>query len=106
MDTFKGTFKSTLLCPDCQTVKTTFEPFLTVQLPIPTLTNRVIFYKRGVLEPFLKFEVSLQDGATLANLKWRIAETITRHSKAPVHPLELMLVSVEHMKIGRLYEAN
>jgi ubiquitin C-terminal hydrolase len=39
VDTFQGTFKSTLLCPDCQRVKTTFEPFLTVQLPIPSLTT-------------------------------------------------------------------
>jgi len=34
-DLFYGQYKSQVECPECKEVSVTFEPFLTLQLPIP-----------------------------------------------------------------------
>ena len=36
MDYMSGQFKSTLVCPDCQQVSITFDPYYSISLPIPT----------------------------------------------------------------------
>lgn len=45
-DLFTGMYKSTLVCPECQNVSITFDPFnnLTLQLPIENTWNHEIFY--------------------------------------------------------------
>lgn len=37
VDHFAGQFKSTIVCPDCNRISVTFDPFLIASLPIPSL---------------------------------------------------------------------
>lgn len=38
VDLAAGQFKSTLVCPTCRKVSTTFDPFLSISLPIPSFS--------------------------------------------------------------------
>ena len=38
VDLAAGQFKSTLICPKCRKVSMTFDPFLSISLPIPNFT--------------------------------------------------------------------
>lgn len=38
VDLVAGQFKSTLVCPKCRKVSKTFDPFLSISLPIPDFT--------------------------------------------------------------------
>lgn len=44
VDLFHGQYKSTILCPNCKRVSTTYDPFTTVSLPIPKLYSTDIFF--------------------------------------------------------------
>lgn len=44
VDLFHGQFKSTITCPECNRVSTTFDPFTTLSLPIPKLKKVDLFY--------------------------------------------------------------
>ena len=43
-DLFHGQFKSTITCPECYRVSTTFDPFTSLSLPIPKLKKVDLFY--------------------------------------------------------------
>lgn len=42
VDTFHGLLKSTLVCPDCELVSVTFDPFCYLSLPLPVKRERAI----------------------------------------------------------------
>lgn len=42
-DLFQGYYKSTITCPECQSSSINFEPFLTLELPIPVIRRVDIF---------------------------------------------------------------
>lgn len=45
MDLFAGQYKSRLDCPDCKKISITFDPFLSISLPVPhVLTYNITFY--------------------------------------------------------------
>ncbi|XP_076903003.1 ubiquitin carboxyl-terminal hydrolase 9-like [Bidens hawaiensis] len=51
VDVCQGQYKSTLVCPDCNKVSITFDPFMYLSLPLPSTTTRsmtiTIFYGDG-----------------------------------------------------------
>lgn len=42
VDTFHGLLKSTLVCPDCELISVTFDPFCYLSLPLPTKREKQI----------------------------------------------------------------
>ena len=44
VDLFHGQYKSTLVCSQCQKISITFDPFMTLSLPIPGKKERYSFY--------------------------------------------------------------
>ena len=44
VDLFHGQYKSTLVCSVCNNVSVTFDPFMTMSLPIPGKKDRFQFY--------------------------------------------------------------
>ena len=44
VDLFHGQYKSTLVCSVCQKVSVTFDPFMTLSLPIPGKKEKYTFY--------------------------------------------------------------
>ncbi|KAJ1702668.1 hypothetical protein LUZ63_002447 [Rhynchospora breviuscula] len=55
VDTCQGQYKSTLVCPDCNKVSTTFDPFMYLSLPLPCSAKRTmtvtVFSTDGITEP-------------------------------------------------------
>ena len=47
VDLFHGQYKSTLVCADCNKVSITFDPFMTLSLPIPGKKEKFSFYFIG-----------------------------------------------------------
>ncbi|KAM3618374.1 uncharacterized protein V6R79_019730 [Siganus canaliculatus] len=54
VDTFHGLFKSTLVCPECQKVSVTFDPFCYLSVPLPVSKERVMEVFFVSLDPYAK----------------------------------------------------
>lgn len=44
VDLVQGQYKSTLTCPVCNNIKISFDPYMSVQLPIPQVTKVSYFF--------------------------------------------------------------
>jgi ubiquitin carboxyl-terminal hydrolase 4/11/15 len=75
MDLFNGFYKNTMVCPDCEKVSITFDPFslVTLQLPIEqTWQHDIVFVPiRG---PLWEMKVDIDKNATIKALKEYIAK--------------------------------
>lgn len=54
VDTFHGLFKSTLVCPECNKVSVTFDPFCYLSVPLPVSKERVMEVFYVSLDPMAK----------------------------------------------------
>ncbi|KAJ8265081.1 hypothetical protein COCON_G00141800 [Conger conger] len=54
VDTFHGLFKSTLVCPECNKVSVTFDPFCYLSVPLPVSKERVMEVFFVSLDPTAK----------------------------------------------------
>ncbi|KAI4873399.1 hypothetical protein NFI96_012314 [Prochilodus magdalenae] len=54
VDTFHGLFKSTLVCPECNKVSVTFDPFCYLSVPLPVSKERVMEVFFVSLDPLSK----------------------------------------------------
>lgn len=92
VDLMHGQYKSKLICPDCQKVSITFDPFSTLSLPIPiqrmiTLPLYFIF-KDSSLHSHLKISLNLMPNAPVSE----ILQQLSRMLKLPVEALELKIL--------------
>ena len=75
MDLFNGFYKNTMVCPDCNKVSITFDPFslVTLQLPIEqTWQHKVTFVPlRGDM---VNVEIDIDKNSTIKNLKEYICQ--------------------------------
>ncbi|EUC28845.1 hypothetical protein COCCADRAFT_8845 [Bipolaris zeicola 26-R-13] len=70
MDLFSGFYKNTMVCPDCEKVSITFDPYsqLTLQLPIEQTWTHTITYVPLYGKPY-QLEVDIDKNATIKTLK-------------------------------------
>ncbi|AET41431.1 putative ubiquitin-specific protease UBP12 Ecym_8140 [Eremothecium cymbalariae DBVPG len=74
LDLFVGLYKSTLICPTCKKVSTTFDPYNDLTLPLPvdsTWSNKVLIFPHS--SPPYTFEVELNKTDTYCDLKKYVA---------------------------------
>lgn len=74
MDLFNGFYKNTMVCPDCDKVSITFDPYsaLTLQLPVEqTFQHPIIFVPRKG-EP-IKIDLDIDKNSTIKDVKLYIA---------------------------------
>lgn len=91
VDTFHGLFKSTLVCPECNKVSVTFDPFCYLSVPLPVSKERVMEMFYVSLDPTAKptqvcvmsyTEKNQQNTIMLSHFgkeKWHLCST-TRHA--------------------------
>jgi len=75
VDYFAGQYKSTLVCPDCNRVSITFDPFLIPSLPIPAMDYTqlsIYFIFRDSKQTPIKMKVNLFSFITVETLIKRI----------------------------------
>ncbi len=77
MDLFSGFYKNTMVCPLCDKVSITFDPFslLTLQLPVENVwQHRVVF--APLQGPPILIDVDINKSCTIRNLKEYVAKRI------------------------------
>jgi ubiquitin carboxyl-terminal hydrolase 4/11/15 len=81
-DLFGGLYQSTLICPDCQKVSITFDPFMDLTLPLPIESfwaMDVTFFpknKRTFSTP-VKVPVEMRKNSSIASLKEYLGKKFT-----------------------------
>ena len=76
VDYFAGQYKSTLVCPDCNKISITFDPFLIASLPIPAIDYTqlsIYFIFRDLKKTPIKLQLNLFSFITIDILIKRIA---------------------------------
>ncbi|KAF9968378.1 CSN-associated deubiquitinating enzyme Ubp12 [Mortierella alpina] len=77
VDLFQGQYKSTLVCPECEKVSVTFDPFMYLSLPLPInkkWVGTVTYVPYDPRAPVVDIRLQLPKGSTQRQLKERIAE--------------------------------
>jgi ubiquitin C-terminal hydrolase len=76
-DHFQGLLKSTLICPDCQNVAVTFDPYMYLPLPLPVQKNRIltltIVWLNNTIPP-TELSLLVNKNGSLKELRHQIAE--------------------------------
>lgn len=77
MDLFNGFYKNTMVCPDCDKVSITFDPYslLTLQLPIENTWHGHIYFVPLVGRP-VAYEVDIDKNSTWRSVKQFIASKV------------------------------
>ncbi|KAF9311132.1 CSN-associated deubiquitinating enzyme Ubp12 [Podila horticola] len=77
VDLFQGQYKSTLVCPECEKVSVTFDPFMYLSLPLPInkkWIGTVTYVPYDPSKPVVDIKVQLPKGSTQRQLKDKVAE--------------------------------
>ncbi|KAL0065156.1 hypothetical protein AAF712_007826 [Marasmius tenuissimus] len=103
VDLFQGQYQSTLVCPECQKVSITFDPFmyLTLPLPIQKKWRHTIYYVPWDLnKPHVKVPIEINRDACFKDVRNLLARwlspppTETDPSPEPIHPDNLLTLEI------------
>jgi ubiquitin carboxyl-terminal hydrolase 4/11/15 len=104
VDHFHGQFKSTLMCPQCENVSVTFDPFLTVSLPIPDATLRLVsvnLHEAAGGRP-TRYFVPVSAKSTVQQLKESLCEMVREARGRSIAPGQLVVAEVVQARLARL----
>tara|TARA_R110002050_G_scaffold147102_1_gene272745 strand:- start:1884 stop:2171 length:288 start_codon:yes stop_codon:yes gene_type:complete len=77
VDLFQGQMKSTLICPVCNKIRITFDPYMTLSLPLPVPKTRrikVVMWFRDPSRSPLKMYVTVPKMGTVKDLAEAVAK--------------------------------
>ena len=99
VDLFAGTYKSTLVCPACDKVSITFDPFtnLTLQIPIENVWSKEVCYYPLDQRPF-RMGVDIDKNGSIKALKEFVGKRVG------VDPRRLHAAEIFKRKIFKVYE--
>jgi ubiquitin carboxyl-terminal hydrolase 4/11/15 len=90
VDLFHGQFKSTITCPECLRVSTTFDPFTNLSLPIPKLKKVDLFYvPKSNLKKTTKLSIFISQEA----LFFDIHDYLQQHLDFKVNKIRCLLIA-------------
>ncbi|KAJ7117610.1 hypothetical protein C8R44DRAFT_707956 [Mycena epipterygia] len=72
VDLFQGQYQSTLVCPECQKVSITFDPFMYLTLPLPVQKkwkHSILYVPWDVEKPHVKVPVEIGRDASFKDLR-------------------------------------
>eukprot|EP00826_Nyctotherus_ovalis_P049871 TRINITY_DN6057_c0_g1_i2.p1 TRINITY_DN6057_c0_g1~~TRINITY_DN6057_c0_g1_i2.p1 ORF type:complete len:519 (+),score=91.28 TRINITY_DN6057_c0_g1_i2:1504-3060(+) len=77
-DLFHGMYKSSLTCPHCKNASHTFEPFSTIDLPVPGHKRSIaaFYVPYGACKRPLRIAVGVEDPDSVADFKSKAAEVL------------------------------
>lgn len=120
VDTFHGLLKSTLVCPDCNLVSVTFDPFCYLSLPLPVKREKqidVIFVpadaqaedsngNRETDKAFLLSGLTVPKYGSIADISRALASAVDREKIVdyPIDHTKLIVADVYNHRIHRIYE--
>uniref|UniRef100_A0A8C1HXW1 ubiquitinyl hydrolase 1 n=1 Tax=Cyprinus carpio carpio TaxID=630221 RepID=A0A8C1HXW1_CYPCA len=103
VDTFHGLFKSTLVCPECNKVSVTFDPFCYLSVPLPVSKERVMEVFYVSLDPTAK----PTQYRLIVPKAGRVIDLCTSLSQATgVPPNQMAVADVFNHRFYRIYQAD
>lgn len=70
----QGQYKSTLQCPKCSRISVTFDPYMSVPLPIPSSFRcQYFFLPYRIQDKIFKYELNVRMTDTMMDVKQQIA---------------------------------
>ncbi|XP_056121251.1 ubiquitin carboxyl-terminal hydrolase 11 [Rhinichthys klamathensis goyatoka] len=103
VDTFHGLFKSTLVCPECNKVSVTFDPFCYLSVPLPVSKERVMEVFYVSLDPMAK----PTQYRLIVPKAGRVIDLCTALSQATdVPPSQMAVADVFNHRFYRIYQAE
>ena len=105
VDLIHGQYKSTINCPKCKRVAKAFDPFMTVQLPIPQnqrTSEHYYFLFHDMKETPIKCSYSVKKDAPIEDLRNQIAEHVKLATGKDCHPDSFVLSLIESKDLERL----
>lgn len=101
-DLFSGFYKNTMVCPECDKVSITFDPFslLTLQLPIEQTWQHTVFFS-PLHKPPMLVDVDIDKNATIRGLKEYVAKRIPGLTWN-----RLMVAEIYSHKFYKIFEDN
>ncbi|XP_016411700.1 ubiquitin carboxyl-terminal hydrolase 11-like isoform X1 [Sinocyclocheilus rhinocerous] len=103
VDTFHGLFKSTLVCPECNKVSVTFDPFCYLSVPLPVSKERVMEVFYVSLDPTAK----PTQYRLIVPKAGQVIDLCTALSQATgVPPNQMAVADVFNHRFYRIYQAD
>ncbi|CDW85002.1 ubiquitin carboxyl-terminal hydrolase family [Stylonychia lemnae] len=95
VDLFQGQYKSTLQCPQCKRVSITFDPYMSIPLPIP-LNFQLSYYflPDRVSKKIYRFDVFIRMSYSVLDAKQIIAKQASEYYQEYISPYEFILAQV------------
>ena len=81
-DLFQAVFRSTLTCPNCRRQSNTYDPFLSISLPIPQKTKRPIYVTVVYMDAHPK-QVRIGLLMDQCQSVWDLRQTLASDTKIP-----------------------
>lgn len=103
VDLFQGQYRSTLVCPECEKVSITFDPFMYLTLPLPVNKKwrHEIYYVPWDLEkPHLQVHVEINHDASYKDLRNLLGRWLE------VDPTHLVTMEIFHHKFYKHLDDN
>ena len=79
---FQGQFRSALICPSCSTRSCTFDPYVSISLPLPQRETKPVYVTvvhRGINRKMRVFGVNVSINGSIRELRCRLAELCEVH---------------------------
>ncbi|XP_056897311.1 ubiquitin carboxyl-terminal hydrolase 11 isoform X2 [Takifugu flavidus] len=103
VDTFHGLFKSTLICPECQKISVTFDPFCYLSVPLPVSKERIMEVFFVSLDPHAKpaqHRVVVPKAGKVSDLCAALAEM------TDVPPSQMVVADVFNHRFYKIYTSD
>ncbi|KAK2898262.1 hypothetical protein Q8A67_009680 [Cirrhinus molitorella] len=103
VDTFHGLFKSTLVCPECNKVSVTFDPFCYLSVPLPVSKERVMEVFYVSLDPTAKptqYRLVVPKAGRVSDLCAALSQA------TGVTPDQMAVADVFNHRFYRIYQAD
>lgn len=88
----QGQYKSTLQCPNCSRVSITFDPYMSIPLPIPNnFAIQFFFMPYVVSKKIYKYDLNIAMADTMMSVKTKMAKLISKCNNSYISPYDFVI---------------
>uniref|UniRef100_A0A671LS30 Ubiquitin carboxyl-terminal hydrolase n=1 Tax=Sinocyclocheilus anshuiensis TaxID=1608454 RepID=A0A671LS30_9TELE len=109
VDTFHGLFKSTLVCPECNKVSVTFDPFCYLSVPLPVSKERVMEVFYVSLDPTAKptqYRLIVPKAGRVIDLCAALSQATGIPPNQNPNPFKMAVADVFNHRFYRIYQTD
>eukprot|EP00347_Sterkiella_histriomuscorum_P015219 403357853 len=96
VDLFQGQYRSTLKCPNCNRISVSFDPYMSIPLPIPlNFTINYFFLHYRIDKKIYRYELSVKMSDSMMDVKQLIAKHASEFYKTFISPYEFIMAQID-----------